>query len=116
MKESSNIGLLVVDFKTEHDTYYTKQSLLAYVCDRLDQDYEVYHESNNASIYAHLKNTSKEGVYVSLRISDHDVVSRGFIAATGGADEEIVFRDDHDLDDLDEMIEDVSFCIENYIV
>jgi hypothetical protein len=109
-----NRDLLVVDFKTECNTFYTKESLLSYICNGLNQPYEVYHSSDNASIYAYLKNTSKDGVFVSFRLSDHDILSRNNVACLGGADVEIVFEQHHDLDDLDEKIEDLKFNIEEY--
>ena len=111
-----NRNLLIEKFRTEDSVFYTKESLLAYVCDMLGQGFEVYHSSENSSIYAYLKNTDKNGAYVSLRVSDHDVQSRSNVACLGGADAEIVFESYHDLDDLDEMIEDLKFDIEDYII
>jgi hypothetical protein len=111
-----NRKLLKIWFKTEYDTYYTKKSLLKYICNRLKQKYEIYHSSGkNGSIYAYLKNTSKNDLYISLRVSDHDVLSRGFIKCLGGADEEIVYQNHHNLDDLDEMIEELYFDIKDYV-
>ena len=113
MSAKKNRNLLKVRLETEYYVYYTKKSLLRYICDSLQQKFEVYHTSKN-SIYAYLQNTSKDDAYISLRVSDHDIPTTGFIAYFGGADEEIIFRDYESLDDLDEKIDELKLNIEEF--
>ena len=116
MKTTLNTELLKIDYKTDYEVVYTMESLLNYVTDSLNLNYKIYHNSDSGSVYAYLTNTSKNDVYVSLRVSNHSVLNRGFVASTGGADEEIVFESHHDIDDLNEMIEDLELMIEDYII
>ena len=113
---TTNTELLKVDYNNGSKDIYTMDSVLAYVCDAISQDYEIYHNSDSGSIYARLINTSKDGVYVQLRVSDHDVLSRGNTSCLGGADVEIIFRSYDDVYDLDDEIEFLLEDIEDYIV
>ena len=107
MKEG-NKDLLVVAYKDGYSNIYTIQSVLEYICDRIETTFEIYHKSDSGSIYAYLDEYLKDDVRVALRVSNHDILSRTNVACLGGADEEIIFRPSFEnVDDLDEKIEEM---------